>query len=262
MSKEIQKIEINSSEAPLPTPKEGETEEIKNNNFTICPDCGSPIEILSINENNSSIDYKCLNEKNKHTDKAKLTISISAYLENIKKLEENKIDELKDKCHIENHNLNKYVSYCLDCKCHLCVECLKTREHINHRKSNMIEIQPREEEIKIIKEVINDYKNEKKKLENLKNEQTKEIKQTLDKEIQEEKNNYNKKVNISEEEKTKDLKNIENKYLSDLEDIKKEYDEKVILRKNKYLEDKEKLITEYKLKNEKLLSEKKLKIMN
>jgi len=260
MSKEIQKIENNSSEAPLPTPKEGETEEIKNNNFTICPDCGSPIEILSINENNSSIDYKCLNEKNKHTDKSKLTISISAYLENIKKLEENKIDELKDKCHIENHNLNNYVSYCLDCKCHLCVECLKTREHINHRKSNMIEIQPREEEIKIIKEVINDYKNEKKKLENIKKEQTKEIKQSLDKEIQEEKNSYNEKVNASEEEKEKDLKNIENKYLSDLEDIKKEYDEKVKLRKNKYLEDKEKLITEYKLKNEKLLSEKKLNI--
>jgi hypothetical protein len=64
MSKELQKIENNSSEAPLPTPKEGETEELLNNNITICPDCGSSIEILSINENNLSIKYKCLNEKN------------------------------------------------------------------------------------------------------------------------------------------------------------------------------------------------------
>ena len=260
MSKEIQKIENNSSEAPLPTPKEGETEELKSNIFTICPDCCSPIEILSINENNSSIDYKCLNEKNNHADKAKLTISISAYLEKIKKLKENKIDELKDKCHIENHNLNKYVSYCLDCKCHLCDECLKTREHINHRKSNMIEIQPREEEIKLIKEVINDYRNEKKNLEKIKKEQTEEIDKSLEKAKKEEEDNYKKQAKESEDEKVKDLQNIENKYLSDLEDIKKEYDEKVKLRKNKYLEDKEKLITEYKLKDEKFISEKNLNI--
>ena len=261
MSKDIQKIENNSSEAPLPTPKEaGETEELLNNNFTICPDCGSSIEILSINENNSSIEFKCLNEKNKHADKTNFTIAIKEYLENIKKLNENKIDELKDRCHIENHNLSNYVSYCLDCRCHLCEECLKTREHINHRKSNMIEIQPREEEIQLIKEVINDYKNEKINLENIKKEQTKEIKQSLDKEIKEEENIFNKNIKESDEEKEKDLKNIENKYLSDLEDIKKEYDEKLKLRKNKYLEDKEKLINDYKLKNEKFLSEKLLKI--
>ena len=149
MSKDFQKLENNSSEAPLPTPKEGEIEKIKNNNFTICPDCGSSIEILSINENNSSIKYKCLNENNKHVE-TEFTIEISVYLKNIKELKENKIDELKDRCHKDNHNLNKYISYCLDCKCHLCDECLKKREHINHRKSNMIEIQPREEELKLI----------------------------------------------------------------------------------------------------------------
>ena len=69
-----------------------------------------------------------------------------------------------------SYRINNYVSYCLDCKCHLCVECLKTRVYINHRKSNMIEIQPRKEEIELIKEVINNYKNEKKNLENIKKE--------------------------------------------------------------------------------------------
>jgi len=59
-----QKIENNSSEAPLPTPSEiGETEKLLNNNYTVCPDCISSIEILSINENNLSIEYKGLNEK-------------------------------------------------------------------------------------------------------------------------------------------------------------------------------------------------------
>ena len=171
MSKEIQKIENNSSEAPLPTPKEGETEEVLNNKLTICPDCGSSIEILSINENNSSIEYKCLNEKNNHSNKINFKVAIKDYLEKIKECKENKIDKLKDKCQIEDHNLNNYFSYCYDCKCHLCVECLKSREHINHRKSNLIEIQPREEEIKLIKEVINDYRNENKKLENIIKEQ-------------------------------------------------------------------------------------------
>jgi len=103
MSKEIQKIENNTSEAPISIPKEeGETEELLNNSFTICPDCGSSIEILSINENNSSIEYKCLNGKNKHVDKTNFTIAISIYLKKIKKLKENKIEELKDKCHIES----------------------------------------------------------------------------------------------------------------------------------------------------------------
>ena len=234
MSKEFQKIENNSSEAPLPSPKEGETEELKNNNFTICPDCGSSIEILSINENNFSIKYKCLNEKNKHVE-TEFTIAISVYFENIKKIKENKIDELKDRCHIENHNLNKYVSYCLDCKCHLCDECLKTREHINHRKSNMIEIQPREEEIKLIKEVINDYRNEKEKLENIKNEQTKEIKKSFEKEIKKEEDKYEEKRNTNKDEKEEKLRLNKNKYLSDLEDIKKEYEKQLKLRKNNYL---------------------------
>ena len=53
---------------------------------------------------------------------------------------------------------NKYVSYCFDCNLHLCKECLITLNHINHRKNNIIEIQPIKEELDIIKEVIKDYK--------------------------------------------------------------------------------------------------------
>ena len=173
MSKEIQKIEKNSSEPQVPTSKKaGENE---NNIFTICPDCGSLIEISSINENNSSIEYKCLNEKKNHTEKTKFAITIEEYLKKIKGNKTNKIDEIKDKCFIENHNLNKYVSYCLDCRCHLCDECLKSKEHINHRKSNMPEIQPTEEELKVIKEVINDYKKEEKDLENKEKEKIEEM---------------------------------------------------------------------------------------
>ena len=254
-----QKIENNSSEAPLPTPSEaGETEELKNNNFTICPDCGSSIEILSINENR--IEYRCLNEKNKHTEETKFTKTNKEYLENIIKNKDNKIEEIKDKCHIENHNLNNYVSYCLDCKCHLCDECLKSKEHINHRKSNMVEIQPIEEEIKLINEVLNDLRKKKKNLEDKEKEKTEEIKKSLEKETKEEENIYKRKKDVNEKKKEEELKENKNIYLNDIDNIKKEYEEKLKIRKNQYLEDNEKIIAEFKLIDEKLKAEFELKI--
>jgi len=265
MSSINQKIEKenNSSEAPLPTLKEAsETEELSNNNFTICSDCGSSIEILSINENNSSIEYKCLNEKNKHEDKTNFIITIKEYLKKIKEFKKNKINELKDKCHLKNHYLNNYISYCLDCKCHLCVECLKTREHINHRKSNMIEIQPIEDELKLIKEVINDYKKERKNLEAKKNEQAVKINKSLNKEKEKKEKDYNKKIKNNELKKEEELKINKNKYLSEIKDIKKEFEKQLKIRKNKYLEDNEKIKIKYKLKYDKLNVEYNLNIKN
>ena len=249
-----QRIENNSN---APTPGEiGETEELKNNNFTLCPDCGSSIEILSINEN--KIEYRCLNEKKKHKEETKFTKTIEEYLK-IKENRDNNYDEIKDKCHIENHNLNKYVSYCLDCRCHLCNECLKTKEHINHRKSNMIEIQPIEEEITLIKEVINDYKKEKEKLEKKEKEETEEIDKSLKKEINEEENIYKRKKKDNEKKESEEKTENEKKYLSDVENIKKEYEEKLKIRKNQYLEDNEKIIAKFKLIYEKLEAELELK---
>ena len=253
----MSKLENNSSEAPTPG-EVGETEEIHNNNFTLCPDCGSSIEILSINEN--KINYRCLNEKKKHTEETKFTKTIEEYLEKIKKNKEDSIyEEIKDKCHIENHNLNNYVSYCLDCKCHLCNECLKSKEHINHRKSNMVEIQPIEEEIKLIKVVVDDLRKEKENLENKKKEKTEEIDNSLKKEIEEEKNIYNKKKNDNEKKEKEEKEENQNKYLSDVENIKKEYEEKLRIRKNQYLEDNEKIISKFKLIYEKLEAEFELK---
>ena len=243
--------------ADAPTPGEiGETEDLKNNNFTLCPDCGSSIEILSINEN--KIEYRCLNEKKKHKEETKFTKTIEEYLK-IKENRDNNYDEIKDKCHIENHNLNNYVSYCLDCRCHLCNECLKSKEHINHRKSNMIEIQPIEEEITLIKEVIDDYKKEKEKLEKKEKEETEEIDKSLKKEINEEENIYKRKKKDNEKKESEEKTENEKKYLSDVENIKKEYEEKLKIRKNQYLEDNEKIIAKFKLIYEKLDAELELK---
>ena len=251
----MSKIENNQSGAPTPG-EIGETEELKNNNFTICPDCGSSIEMLSINEN--KIEYRCLNEKNKHKEETKFTKTIEEYLK-IKENRDNNYDEIKDKCHIENHNLNKYVSYCLDCRCHLCNECLKSKEHINHRKSNMIEIQPIEEEITLIKVVIDDLRKEKQNLEKKEKEETEEIDKSLKKEIDEEENIYKRKKKDNEKKESEEKTENEKKYLSDVENIKKEYEEKLKIRKNQYLEDNEKIIAKFKLIYEKLETELELK---
>ena len=114
------KEENDSCEAPLCAPKYIDSEELINEYLTICPECSSLIEILSINEDNNIIEYRCLKE-----DKIYIK-SIKEYLEKIKENKQKNIDELKDIC--KNHKKQRYVCYCFDCKCHLCEECLKKKK--------------------------------------------------------------------------------------------------------------------------------------
>ena len=82
-----------------------------------CSECPSEIEIIKIDEEN--IEFKCNNE---HF----FEMSIKDYL---KKIKENKNfsnnDWLlnKDIC---NEHREEYLSYCFDCKKHLCKKCLKS----------------------------------------------------------------------------------------------------------------------------------------
>ena len=114
-----------------------------------CTECPSFIEVLSINEDSNSIEFKCLNNENNHEKKK---LSIKEYLSKMEKYRQKNIE---DKC--KEHKNKKYISYCLDCNIHLCEECLKSRFHINHNKNNIIEIKPIKEELNIIEEVIKDY---------------------------------------------------------------------------------------------------------
>jgi hypothetical protein len=115
-----------------------------------CPECSSIIEIKSINEKDNLLEYKCLNCNKNQTKK----IKIKTFLEKMEKRAGNKVND--DSCQI--HNNNKFISYCFDCNCHLCFECLKLREHLYHNKNNIIEIQPIQEELNIIEEIISYYK--------------------------------------------------------------------------------------------------------
>ena len=127
-------------------------EQIEENIGYNCSECSSLIEILSIDENN--LDIKCTKNDN-HNNK----LMINNYLDKMKKYIDKK--NLKDKCDMHN---NKYTIYCINCKCHLCNECLKTRMHKNHNRIYLEEEQTNEEEINIIKNKIELYNNKIKKL--------------------------------------------------------------------------------------------------
>ena len=124
MSKE-KKERYDSNEAPPATIGESPEEQLIKDYFSICPECSSSIEILSINENNNIIEFRCIKENKEYT------MTIKEYINKIKEKEEKNIEDLKDKCKIHNKNNE---CYCFDCNCHLCNECLKTRIHINHKK--------------------------------------------------------------------------------------------------------------------------------
>ena len=132
-----------------------------------CTECSSSIEIISINEEESTIEFKCTN--NNHKGK----ISIKVYLEKMKVFNDRNINN--DICLIEGHNKNKYECYCFDCNKHLCKECLKSRNHIGHNKTNIIEIQPNQKELNIIENIIKNYEDKIDELEKEKLKKTKEI---------------------------------------------------------------------------------------
>ena len=107
------------------------SEEIKLNEiYYNCNECSSPIEILYINEKTNIIEFQCIN--NNHRKK----ISIKEYINEMKKFNNKNLND--EVCIQDNHN-KKYKFFCIDCNKHLCKECLKTRDHINHRKNSIIE---------------------------------------------------------------------------------------------------------------------------
>ena len=55
-----------------------------------CTECSSLIEILTIDDINNLIEFKCLNKKNNH---GKKTMTIKEFLEKMKKHNNNKINQ-------------------------------------------------------------------------------------------------------------------------------------------------------------------------
>jgi len=239
MKKKKSKKVKNLSEAPPLTP------EIMSNNSSICVECLSPIEILSINEDNSYIEFRCLEDNNKDI----ITISIKEFLEEKEKYCQKIIDE--EKCKLHSSYDNNYISYCFDCKIHLCKECLKSRIHINHNKNYLIEIQPTQDELNLIEEVTKDYKI---CIDNLKKEKIitiNELNDLLDNNKKNEINKLKKKIEINESKQNIELLINKNEFLNDIQEIKKKYENEIALRKKKYIIENNAISNKYKLINEK-----------
>ena len=223
--------------------EEGDTEEVQmklNEIYYNCTECSSPIEILNINEKRNLIEFKCI--INKHIK----ILSIKEYIKKMKKFNNKNIND--DICIVNSHN-NKFEYFCLDCKKHLCKECIKTRNHINHNKKIIIEIKPSEKELNIIENVIKSYEDKISYLERDKFNKIKEMKNKLkDSEYKlKEKNELQiKKNKIKKEEEIK-IKNDE--YLSCKQNIKDKYENEIneITNKYKIIEDNDKNIYEKEL---------------
>ena len=184
-----------------------------------CSECSSSIEIKSINEKEYSIEFKCI--KNNH----RIKMPIKDYITKMKKFNDKKINN--DRCPFKNHNL-EYVGYCINCKNHLCKECLKSRDHISHNKTMIIEIQPNNKELNIIENMIKSYEDKIEILEKEKLIKTMEISNKF--------REFKNKLDKQKESKMKENKYKMEKELKLKKDLyitnKKKYQKNIIIKKN------------------------------
>lgn len=240
---------------------EGNNEQILNDINYCCTKCLSLIKILSIKENKNIIEFECSNENNNH----KVSITIEDYLKHRLKIKNKLYGNEVDLCN-DHKEINK--AYCFDCYKHLCEKCLCEGNHIDHSKINIIEIQPIQEELKIMDKIIDYYddkieqlqktyisrsnkikdlkKDQKKKINKIKNKKLKEIEDTKKKELKEAKENYLMDISIIKEKFEKDLKKLKNDYEVKTNKINNKY--KLIKEKTDYIIIKRLVLFENKLK--------------
>ena len=236
---------------PTPTPTTTSTPGFENKVlkeiYYNCTECNALIEILSIDEKENTIEFLCSNQHKK-------LMPIKEFLD--KMMDNDNVDINKDICQIHK---NQYMSFCFDCKKHLCKDCLKTRDHIYHNKNNIIEIQPIKTELKIIKKIVKYYDDKLEKLKNKKFLTKKRLNSFLDKCKTDIDNILQKEINNSETKKKLELENNKIKFSSDIKKIREKYEREIknlkeifnkneIIIDNKYQIKKEKLELYYKYK--------------
>ena len=120
---------------------------IDNQETYSCTECSSNIEIISIDNNEANITFRCLNKdcNNNHQIQK---MAISTYL---KKMEKNTF--LFDKCSICNRDQSSinnfpYLKYCIKCQKTLCNECKE--KHTNSNDNNHFLINNNERGIKCL----------------------------------------------------------------------------------------------------------------
>ena len=142
-----------------PTINQNKIEE--ESNTYCCPYCPKIPEILNFNEVDNNILFICPQHGQK-------TITIHDYLESMNQvLKSTKVIE-ESECSI--HNSSFYI-YCKTCEMNLCIKCNQNKIHLNHIKYKIYDVYPNSNEITLLTNKMNLYKEEKnkilKKLENI-----------------------------------------------------------------------------------------------
>ena len=141
----------------------------------------------------------------------------------------------------------KYECFCVDCNRHLCKECLKTRNHVNHQKNSITETQQNKNELKIVNDIIKFYEE---KIDNSEKEKLKKI-IPINNKYKKYRDRMNKMKELNkkkyEDKMQKEIKIIRDKYLSDR---KKMGEDNIKLRKHKYYKEVNDIKKKYKIKIE------------
>ena len=235
--------ESNLKDAPILTPKPSSFSDITSYN---CTECSSSIEVLSISEKSGIIQFRCLDNKS-HGVKI---MPIKEYFEKMFAHKTQNFNEDKCTIHPSSKN-NTYITYCFDCNRNLCKQCLKSRIHINHNKNNIIEIQPIEEELNLIEEIIKYYKNKVKNLVIEKKNMIEKMKESLEEAKNKENNRIKNQIIENNSNKEVELLSSKNKFILDIKEIYRKFKNEMSKRKNKYQKEINKINNRYKLINEK-----------
>ena len=205
----------------------------QNNIYYNCTECSSAIEILSINEEENLIEFKC---NNNH----KIKMSINEYINKMKEFNNEKLNN-----NICNKHQKENYSFCFDCNIHLCKECIKTKKHNYHYKIYLMEIIPEDNILNEIENIIEGNKKDIKKLNSEKIHLEKKLKKILNSNINKIKvikdtkreNNKNKEyheIKMNIENYSLKLEKLKEEYENQIKKIKLEYITAVKYIKNKY----------------------------
>jgi len=211
--------------------------------YYYCSECPSAIEIINMDA--EFIEFKCNNEHN-------IKMSIEKYLNKIKNYKDQSLlNNTINNSRCKKHEGEEYLSYCFECNMHLCEKCLMTCEHSYHYKIYLLEIKPND---KIVKEIKNLIKNNKNKIRDLKKNKT-YIETKINDILTENKDKIkdikkkNKKMNYNNETIELLLNNII--YKIEIEELKKEYNNKLKNIKMIYNNNINKIKNKFKLINNK-----------
>ena len=120
----------------ISTPVPNDEPKLNSDDAYVCNICPYPVKILKIDDNKSTVSFKCLNPKEKRAEK---TIKINEYLDSMRKYtylyHECSLCN-KKQCELKNTSI---FSYCIKCDKIICSDCIDKHLEINennHHKLN------------------------------------------------------------------------------------------------------------------------------